>query len=149
MTLGQLIDLFLTEQRTECQLLDADRVRAQGVAATHFYAGYGHIDVLGYVPAVITDLTETPLIAGPTGRPIPPIPFTALALTTVLTPSDWAIIRPLFILYCEREQALLLEASRVMGVDVFGRSSSEVQQDINTAESELPMKAFIQPVFSI
>jgi hypothetical protein len=165
MTLGELVSLFLAEQRTECQLLDSERVIAQAVAAMHFYSGYGHLDVTNFVPeekpieppapidplAQFIDYTEKPkrLIDEPTAEPLPPIPFTELAETTVVSPSDWAIIRPLFLLYCEREQALMLEASRVMGVDVFGRASSEVQMDINTAESELPQKAFIQPVFSI
>jgi hypothetical protein len=146
MTLGGLIDLFLAEQRTECQLLDAARVRAQGVAAAHFYAGYGHFNVLGYAP---TGPSDQPLTGDSVGQPIAPVPFSELALSTVVTPSDWAVVRPLFLLYCEREQALMLEASRVMGVDVFGRASSEVQQDINTAEADLPLKAFIQPVFSV
>lgn len=165
MTLGELVSLFLDEQRTECQLLDPERVQAQALAATHFYSGYGHLDVTNYVPeekpvepsapidplATIIDYAHKPkrLIDQPTGEPLPPIPFTELSESTVVSPSDWAIIRPLFLLYCEREQALMLESSRVMGVDVFGRASSEVQQDINTAESELPQKAFVQPAFSI
>jgi len=165
MTLGELVNLFLDEQRTECQLLEPERVMAQAVAATHFYSGYGHLDVTNFAPeekpvelpapvdplALFIDYTQKPkrLIDEPTGEPLPPIPFTELSESTVVTPSDWAIIRPLFLLYCEREQALMLEASRVMGVDVFGRATSEVQQDINTTEAELPLKAFIQPAFSI
>lgn len=176
MTLGELVSAFLAEQRTECQLLEPERVLAQAVAATQFYAGYGHIDVLAPPKPVepvdpvepvtpvepikpqpidpfaqFIDFTGKPkrLIDEPTDQPLPPIPFDELADSTLVTPSDWAIIRPLFLLYCEREQALMLESSRVMGVDVFGRASSEVQQDINTAEAELPQKAFIQPVFSI
>lgn len=171
MTLGELVSAFLTEQRIECQLLDPERVMAQAIAAAQFYAGYGHIDVLNprrpVIPidpsdstnpvapvdplAVLIDFTGKPkrLIDEPTGEPLPPIPFDELTEDTMVSPSDWAIIRPLFLLYCEREQALMLESSRVMGVDVFGRSSSEVLQDINTAEAELPQKAFIQPAFTI
>ncbi len=165
MTLGDLVNAFLEEQRIECQLLEPERVLAQAIAATQFYAGYGHVDVLSFEPpekpveapapvdplAILIDTTAKPkrLIDEPTALPFPPIPFDALSDNTVVSPSDWAIIRPLFLLYCEREQALMLESSRVMGVDVFGRASSEVQQDINTAEAELPQKAFVQPVFSI
>lgn len=165
MTLSELVNVFLGEQRTECLLLEPECVLAQAVAATQFYAGYGHIDVVNFVPpdapvvppapvdpfAAVIDFTGKPkrLIEDPVGVPLPPIPFDELTDDTVVSPSDWAIIRPLFLLYCEREQALMLEASRVMGVDVFGRASSEVQMDINTAETELPQKAFIQPAFSI
>ncbi len=164
MTLGDLVSVFLAEQRTECQLLEPERVLAQAIAATQFYAGYGHVDVLSFEPpekpveppapvdplAMLIDFTGKPkrLIDEPTGLPLPSISFDVPEATEVSL-SDWSIIRPLFLLYCEREQALMLEASRVMGVDVFGRASSEVQQDINTAEAELPQKAFIQPVFSI
>ena len=182
MTLSELVSVFLAEQRTECQLLEPERVLAQAVAATQFYAGYGHVDVLAPPKPIdpiepvepvdpvdpvkpiepikpqpidpfaqFLDFTGKPkrLIDEPTALPFPPIPFSELTDATVVSPSDWAIIRPLFLLYCEREQALMLESSRVMGVDVFGRTSSEVQQDINTAEAELPQKAFIQPAFSI
>jgi hypothetical protein len=165
MTLGELVNVFLEEQRIECQLLEPERVLAQAIAATQFYAGYGHIDVTNFEPpekpveppkpvdplAILIDFTGKPkrLIDEPTALPFPPIPFEELTDATVVSPSDWSIIRPLFLLYCEREQALMLESTRVMGADVFGRSSSEVQQDINTAEAELPQKAFIQPVFSI
>lgn len=165
MTLAELVEAFLGEQRTECLLLEPERVLALGIAAAQFYAGYGHVNVLAYTPpekpveqpapadpmAILIDKTARPkrLVEGPTLDPLPPVPFDEIAEDMVLTPSDWSIIRPLFLLYCEREQALMLESSRVMGVDVFGRASSEIQMDINTAELELPKKAFIQPVFTI
>ena len=61
-----------------------------------------------------------------------------------LTPSEYGIIRPLFDLYVEHENAMMLEASRGLGVDVFGRTVSEIQQDINLMEAELPKKAFME-----
>ncbi len=66
-----------------------------------------------------------------------------------LTPSEYAIIRPLFELYVEHENAMQLEASRGLGVDVFGRPVSEIQQDINQRELELPKAAFMEPVETI
>lgn len=59
-----------------------------------------------------------------------------------LTPSEWALIKPLFDLYIERENAMHLEASRALGVDVYGRSSSEIANDITQIESMIPLRAF-------
>lgn len=66
-----------------------------------------------------------------------------------LSPSEYAIIRPLFDLYVELENAILLEASRGMGVDVFGRTTDVIQQDINQHELDLPKLAFIEPAETI
>lgn len=66
-----------------------------------------------------------------------------------LTPSEAAVIRPLFDLYVERENAMVLEASRVMGADVFGRTVAEIQQDINLHEDAMPKQAFFEPAETI
>jgi hypothetical protein len=55
----------------------------------------------------------------------------------------------LFLLYVERETALQLEASRGLGLDVFGRSSGEVAGDIAQAEAEMPHRAFCKPIVSV
>jgi hypothetical protein len=59
------------------------------------------------------------------------------------------MIRPLFLLYLERETALQLEASRGMGIDPFGRSSSEVAGDIVQMELGYPHAAAFQPIFTV
>lgn len=66
-----------------------------------------------------------------------------------LTPSEYAIIRPLFELYVEHENAMMLEASRGLGVDVFGRTVSEIAQDITQHEMDLPKQAFMEPAETI
>ena len=66
-----------------------------------------------------------------------------------LSLSEWAIIKPLFELYVERENAMHLEASRVLGVDVYGRGVSEVKQDINQYHEMMHKKAFIYPVITV
>lgn len=66
-----------------------------------------------------------------------------------LTPSEYALIRPLFFLYVERESAMHLEASRGLGVDVFGRTVSEIAQEISLMEEALPKKAFMEKVETI
>ena len=66
-----------------------------------------------------------------------------------LSHSEWAIIKPLFYLYIERENALHLEASRVLGVDVYGRSVSEVKGDIANYHDQMHLKAFHFKAFTI
>jgi hypothetical protein len=53
------------------------------------------------------------------------------------------IIMPLFRLYVEQKNAVRMEASRTAGIEAFGRTASEVQQDINQMENEtLPAEVF-------
>jgi hypothetical protein len=83
----------------------------------------------------------------PTPTPTPP---PALDAQTEITPSEWALIKPLFLLYVERENARALEASRMQGVDPYGRTVSEVQGDIERYETgDMPRLAFFQPVETV
>lgn len=66
-----------------------------------------------------------------------------------LNQSELAIIMPLFEKYVERQNATNLEASRGMGVDVYGRTVAEVQMDITQLEMELPQRAFKAEAFTI
>lgn len=63
---------------------------------------------------------------------------------TDISTGEWAVIRPLFVLYCERENAARLEASRALGLDVYGRSVSEIAGEIHAMENEtIPNKAAV------
>lgn len=66
-----------------------------------------------------------------------------------LTASEYALIRPLFDLYVELENAASLEAARALGLEVYGRATSEIYQDISARESEMPRLAFFEPVTTI
>lgn len=66
-----------------------------------------------------------------------------------LTASEWALIRPLFDLYVENENAQSLEASRALGLDVYGRATSEIAQDIRDREERMPDMCFVELVVSI
>lgn len=66
-----------------------------------------------------------------------------------LTASELAIIRPLFDLYNEQENAQSLEASRALGLDVYGRSTGEIAQDVREREQMMADICFIEPVVSI
>jgi hypothetical protein len=95
------------------------------IDATRFYAGWQSLAD----PATVT-------LADITGM-------------TALEASEWSIIAPLFRLYVERETALVLEASRGLGVEMIGRDSSTVAGDIQNAEAMLPQQAFVEEAFSI
>ena len=125
--LADLAKSFAEDERPAGNLLDDASVLAQASAATRFYAGFAALRD--------HDVKEPPeqSIDGDTG----------------ITTSEWALVRPLFLLYMERETALQLEASRGMGADPFGRSSSEVAIEITQLESEMPRKAFYQPIITI
>lgn len=136
MTLQEWIDRFLVEKAAS-NLIDPDTVRTHAIAAANFYAGYGALAAHLAIP-----------IADP--PPNPPAPYPDITAATAITVSEWAVIRPLFVLYVERETGIQLEASRGMGIDVFGRSTAEIHGDIIQMESEIvPHKAFCQPIISV
>lgn len=127
-TLEALAIRFATQERPAGNLLAAPDVLAQAMAAASFYAGFAEI--------------RSRVV-------IPPAAVPALSETTEINESEWALIRPLFMLYIERETALQLEASRGLGMDVFGRSSSEVAGDIVQIEMELPHRAFCREIVTV
>ncbi len=136
MHLSRLALEYIQEARPVGLVIDDPTVTAQAVAAARMYAAYGSIKSL--LPAVDPD---APL------EPVKPVSW--IRAETEVSQSEWGVIRPLFVLYVERENALHLEASRGLGVDVFGRSTSEISADINQLEADLPRRAFMQPVFTV
>ncbi len=135
-TLVALANRFETSERPDGNMLDTPGILSQAIAATSFYSGYAELAVHLAIA-----------IACP--APIPPTPYPAITGATEISVSEWAVIRSLFMLYVERETALQLEASRGMGIDVFGRSSSEISSDIALYESDLPHRVFCSVVQSI
>lgn len=123
---------FHDDERPAGNILAPAAIVAQAVAAARFYAGYAALETFRGADE------DTPDEIDPEITP-----------DTELSVSEWAIVRPLFLYYVERETAIELEASRVMGVDVFGRSVSEVQQDIAAYEAEMSHKAFRQPIVTV
>jgi hypothetical protein len=125
-TLAALVEAFRTQERPVGTLVDESVVTAQAVAATRFYCGYATLTAREGID------------------PEPPIDA-----DTDITESEWAIIRPLFIAYVEREVAIHLEASRSFGVEPYGRSASEINTDITQIETDLPHKAFRRPIVTV
>lgn len=124
---------FLTLERQTGVMLDPASVTALAVAAVVFYRGFALLEE--HWVRLIKNADESPT--------------EDVDEDIELTDSEWAIIRPLFLLYLERETAYLLEASRGSGVDVYGRSVAEISGDIATVESEMAHRAFCYPIVSV
>lgn len=137
-TIANLVLRFEGSERPAGNILETPDIIAQAIAAVSFYAGYAALSTHLAIP-----------IADP--APDPPTPYPEITGATEISVSEWALIRSLFMLYVERENALQLEASRGMGIDPFGRSSSEVIADITLMESgpELPHRAACSLVFTV
>lgn len=120
------IDLRTTERPIGVILSD-DSVVGLLVAAVRFYAGYANLVESGERRTDVEEINKD----------------------TTLTASEWSLIRPLFLLYVERETALQLEATRVMGADPFGRSSSEIASEIQQVEADMANKSFVEPYITV
>ena len=155
-TLTELAMLFLAKERPVGIVLEEETVLAQVLAAARYCGGYGAFDAL--LPATASELTF-PEASDPSESsssyprfPVPDNLYPAsdfVELDTPLTQSEWAIVRPLFILYVERENAVYLEASRSLGVDVYGRSASEIAQDIVQKEMDVQRLMFCMPIVTV
>lgn len=108
----------------------------------------------------IASLSQTDLQPAAGGTPADPEPevteaypvkdLAQLTPDTELSVGEWVLASPLFYLYVELLNSTRLEASRAGGIDAFGRSSSEIQQDINVMENEtLPQKAYSAVIVTI
>ncbi len=144
-----LVDHYLNRECRIGIVLEPDDVLALCIAATRMFAGYGQILSLSPDADPADDETPKRTYAEVGRSPIRPVLIDQITPATELTSGEWAIIRPLFVLYVERQNAFLQEASRNLGADPYGRSSSEIASDIERAEEALPHKAFQQPVISI
>lgn len=156
MQIGDLVEQYLAVRAPGWLVLDSIEAQECAIAAARLYAGYGdikslsHSDVLQQAPGADVSL---PLPPDPAPDVVPALPVKDMELIdseTELTTGEWAIIAPLFRLYCERESAMRLEASRGMGVDVYGRSVSEVSQEITMMETEtIPSKSFVSAILTV
>lgn len=135
MKLSEIVAAYIENQPAGI-VLDEDSITRLLKNAVRFYCGFAAIRSVELDDGEIhTPIDATNAISG--------------AQDFDLNPSELAIIRPLFNLYVEAENAMNLEASRGMGVDVFGRQVSEIQQDIRQYEMDLPRIAFVEPFITI
>jgi hypothetical protein len=154
--LKELALLFLAKERPVGIVLEEETVLAQALAAARYCGGYGPFDVLlpaapvAAMPPEMHDSWESS-----SSYPRFPVPESLyptsdfVEIDTPLTQSEWAVVRPLFILYVERENAVYLEASRSLGVDVYGRSASEIAQDVVQKEMDVQRLMFCMPIVTV
>lgn len=147
-------------------VIDDDVVTQQAINAARTYLAWGHlasVDPVVMVDAppmfpppdpaaeVVIGYNGTIYDAPPRPPKVPtyPAPTTPLSADSDITDGEWGLIRPLYMLYVERENARGLEASRGMGVDVYGRTVDQVEADIRQYETELQRLAFAQTIETV
>lgn len=121
--LSSHVDRFIEEERPIGIVIGADVVLAQAVSAASYYATYESI-------------AEQE-------------PGSDVDSETLISAAEWEQIRPLFLLYVEREQAKYLESANVMGLMPSGRSLAEIEADIRTEQETLPGKVFSCEIFTV
>lgn len=125
MNINQIVNQFLAEERNVAVLLSESQVQALAIAAVGFYCGYSSLDS------------------------IPNTRLVDIKPDTEITISEWVLIKPVFLLYVERETALQTEATGMQGVTGFGRNSSEVNSDISRLEETFGDRASCRGVITI
>lgn len=140
--LSELAKDFYEHEKPVGILLDEAQILSLAKASVRFYAGF--CPLISHQTAVEDENTQTEYLEITETDPL-----TNINDDTELTAGEWSIIRPLFLLYCERETAIHLEASRGMGADPYGRSTSEISGDITQYEAEMSHKAFVHPCITV
>jgi len=137
-TIADLVEEYLATRAPGWLVLTVPEALECGLSALRFYAAHGTVQSLLETDpdGVVTDESSD---------------LHRVNEDTGLTTGEWAIVRPLFTLYVEREQAMRLEASRAAGLEVYGRQVSEVAADIAMMESPegLPARAFAAAAFTV
>lgn len=134
MNISQLVDQYLAELPIGCVLTE-EQIARHLRDAVRQYCGYARLTSAQSVDSVHSDLYTADSLPAP--------------VDVDLTHSELAIIRPLWLLYIEHENAMALEASRSQGADPYGRSTPEVKQSILDYERSLPQLTFVFEVRSI
>lgn len=135
MKISQLVDQYLAELPIGCVLTE-EQIARHLHDAVRQYCGYARLTSAQSVDDVHSVLDDT------SGT-------TPVVVDVDITHSELAIIRPLWLLYIEHENAMALEASRSQGADPYGRSTPEVKQSILDYELRLPQLTFSYEVRSI
>lgn len=112
------------KQAESACLLDLDVVQAHILKAANYFAAY-----------------RTPENLDGSG--------TDITLALELTRGEWVTIKPLFDAYCALDQAEMIEANRMFGMQESGPSASEVLATIPEIEKELQKNAFVCRVITV
>ena len=131
MTLSELAREYLATRITS--LLDETAVTGFFVEATIEYAGWAQLAVQKAAQ-----------------NANPPQPEPTINGDVSITLSEWAVIKPLAYLFCEKETALMHELSKLASHEPAGRASSEIESDITNFRNEyLRQWAFHYPCETI
>lgn len=134
MKISQLVAQYFTVLPIGCAL-DEDQVTRNLRASVRAYCGYRRLTNAQPDQGIHTPIDEQ---AGATGDQ-----------DFDLTPSELALIEPLWHLKNDKENATAFEASRSQGADPFGKSAAECDAAIEQYLRELPSKCFSFEVRSI
>lgn len=134
MKISQLVDQYVAELPIGCVLTE-EQITRHLRDAVRQYCGYARLTSAQSLDTVHSDLYTPDTVP--------------VAVDVDLTHSELAIIRPLWLLYIEKENAMALEASRSQGADPYGRNTAEVTQSILDYEGSLPRLTFVYEVRSI
>lgn len=113
-------------------ILDETQITRHLKAAVRFFCG--HAVLKNHPPIAVGDTVHSPVNAS---NEIDDDQDFDLTL------GEYALIKPLFYLYAELENATGLEASRGQGLDVYGRSSSEIRQEVAQMEADMAKIAYV------
>lgn len=134
MKVSQLVEQYIAELPIGCVLTE-EQIGRNLRDAIRQYCGYARLTSAQSLDTVHSDLYTADTL---------PVP-----IDVELTHSELAIIRPLWLLYIEKENSTALEASRSQGAELYGRTVSEVVQSILDYELRLPQLTFVYEVRSI
>jgi len=134
MKISQLVANYVAVLPIGCVLTEEQITRSLR-GAVRKYCGYARLKNSAGTDGLYVDIDETETAAG--------------AQDFNLTTSELAVIKPLWNMYMEVENATALEASRSMGAELYGRATAEVQPAIEAYEARLPQLAFQFDVLSI
>lgn len=154
MLISVLVEEYIAHRPAGIVLDDAQITRSLR-KAVRFYCGYATImsapsaQELNVKAAVDAGLPPPLFPVGNVHSPVDASDEATGDQDFDLDPSEYAIIRPLFELYVEHENATSLEASRALGIEVYGRNVTEVAMDIKDREMDMPRQAFMEPIVSI
>ncbi len=142
MLLSEIADRICDDAPQATHMLDRVATEACIKKAVRYYCGFAKLTN----PPLAPDLIHDPIDASPflTENANP-----QLDQDFDINLSENDIIEPLYTLYIEKENAILLEASRGMGTDPYGRSVSEIEAQILQREEELPKAAFLELIVSV
>ncbi len=157
MTLEELVSEFLATRRPGWLVLSDPEVMGCALDALRFCAAHisiasitRHDDDLPGASEPGVPVPEQPSKAEPLAPSLPVKELDLLDQDVELTVGEWSIIKGLFVLYAERENAQRLEASRSLGLEVYGRQVSEITQDILAMEREgIPSAGFVHAIITI